>query len=92
MLVNFVSVSRVRESRTHGLIRGGCRKAVAYFLVRRAVAPNVAGKAACLLRLKHVHAFEYTEHKAGTTRSSEVKDLRLPWGQPGRRAKPSAEP
>lgn len=32
MLVNFVSVSRVRESRTHGLIRGGCRKAVAYFL------------------------------------------------------------
>lgn len=33
MLVNFVSVSRVRESRTHGLIRGGCRKAVAYFLL-----------------------------------------------------------
>lgn len=33
MLVNFVSVSRVRESRTHGLIRGGCRKAVAYFLM-----------------------------------------------------------
>lgn len=32
MLVNFVSESRVRESRAHGLIRGGCRKAVAYFL------------------------------------------------------------
>ncbi|WP_276930696.1 hypothetical protein, partial [Faecalibaculum rodentium] len=33
-LVKFVSESRMREICTSGLIRGGCREAIAYFLVR----------------------------------------------------------
>ncbi|WP_217947939.1 hypothetical protein, partial [Faecalibaculum rodentium] len=32
-LVKFVSESRMREICTSGLIRGGCREAIAYFLV-----------------------------------------------------------